>query len=132
MKTFQGWRAAGRAMRWARQQPDVTVTRKPVGNLTRNEWRYGEQKVAILHSAAYGEGVNCRGGSTAVTFDLYTTDAAALIDALIGLGLLPLEREACPTSLKCTHCGGVARIGPAPIVVALDYDDVPPNAGSAS
>jgi hypothetical protein len=106
VKAFTGWRAAGRAMRWARRQEGICITRDRVGTLPRNVWRLGRHKVAVLHGATYGAGVNCRGGGPATTFDLYTADAVELLWLLSVLQLVPREQVAC--SRECKSCGGAA------------------------
>lgn len=105
MKAFTGWRAAGRAMRWARRQ-GIRIKRDRVGALTRNEWRLGDHKVVVLHGLGYGDGVNCRGHGPATTFDLYTADAVELLWLLAVLQLIPREQVAC--SRECKSCGGAA------------------------
>jgi hypothetical protein len=115
VKTFPGWREAGRAMRWARNQDGVTFDRTTM----RGTWHYDRlpsihvdhrwrgsdgREVLISHSSilksvdvSVSDGRN--GWETT-----YNDDAAQILRLLAALGLIQVDRLNGPMVARLRKC----------------------------
>lgn len=91
MMTFDGWRAVGRAMRWARQQDGVTVTHDGDAWFG-HEWDRNSMDVVRLggrgNRQGYGVMVSLADGRHVESAGL---DAATALRVLAALDLIPAE-----------------------------------------
>lgn len=110
MKTFTGWRAVGRAMRWARQQDAITYDRT-IGDLAIDlRWTAEGRYVLVeLHPGQPCITVDISTGTT--YWSGATTDAAELLRVLAALDLIPAElatdrhrQRVCHIAV-CDDCG---------------------------
>src|SRR4051812_39596641 len=110
MKTFDGWRAVGRAMRWARRQDGVTVERVARADVRARIYRSPEDKivwVSSLPGSTWFRTYSGRVGSAECT----PNAAAEGLRVLAALDLIPAElatdrhrQRVCHIAV-CDDCG---------------------------
>lgn len=93
MKTFQGWRDAGQAMRWARAtHPKLTVHTRTVDRTgaRRTVWETGTSRVSVIRTADGEVGaVSAFTVPGAASASCTIRNAEQVLDLLVGLGMLP-------------------------------------------
>jgi hypothetical protein len=95
MKTFSGWRAVGRAMRWARQQDGVECRREDEGVWITHIWRSGDPadhvELGGAGTLAYSLTIDLADGRYIEGVHL---PAAEILRVLAALDLIPAELAA--------------------------------------
>jgi hypothetical protein len=107
---FPGWRAAARAMRWARQQPGITADSLKFGALTDSRWRGNGYDVRIGRSALQGV-AQLRISAPSVDVWINAIDTAEALRMLAALKLIPDEMAEVHDERygRCETCGRIAR-----------------------
>jgi hypothetical protein len=107
---WSGWRAAARAMRWARRQPGITADSLKFGALTDNRWRGNGYDVRIGRSALQGV-AQLRISAPSVDVWINAIDTAEALRMLAALQLIPDEltmevprQRVCHIAV-CDDCG---------------------------
>lgn len=110
MKPFPGWRAAGRAMQWARQQDGVTVERDRDGAWVSRRWRSGDPadhvELGGAGSLAHSLTIDLADGRYIESAHL---PAVEVLRVLAALGLIPdeLAQVRDERYARCVTCNGV-------------------------
>jgi hypothetical protein len=109
MRTFDGWRAVGRAMRWARQQPDVAFSRTHRDRPVRLRWD-GDFNRSVLVKLYNARNITVELGTEDSPWNAVGEfDAPTLLRILAALDLIPAElAEPSPRYGRCTRCGRIA------------------------
>lgn len=108
MNTFPGWRSVGRAMRLARRQDGVTVSREDNGTWITHTWRYGDRadhvELGGAGTLAYSLTVDLADGRY---LEASRLPAAEILRVLAALGLLPREIAEMRDERygRCEKCG---------------------------
>jgi hypothetical protein len=116
VKTFSHWRAVGRAMRWARQQPHIqadSTTIVDLAKVTDNRWRSvpNGTRVVARHAVGYDR-TDVEVGRKDLDLTFFgVADAAEVLRVLAALKLIPADIAYAADERygRCVKCGRLAQ-----------------------